>query len=622
MIHLIAENLAPIMFAAMIVLLLLGLPVGFTLGLTGLLFFFVGVELAPFAPEVIRLDWLLLQALPGRIFGVMSNDVLLAIPFFTFMGLILERSGMAEDLLETVGQVFGTVRGGLAYAVIFVGALLAATTGVLSAAVISMGLISLPIMLRYGYDRRLASGVIAASGTLSLIMPPSIVLIVLADQLSRPVGDMYQGAFLPALVLCGCYALWIMLMSFLKPGLAPGLPKEAIGFKEPNGSRGLWQIGLIALFSAGIGYLIVKEAGVSGSAEVTILSIFAASLVAFLAAGLNRVPAFHNPAMALLVLAAAFGFYRFSGSGGEPGAYRSLIGVLAGAQLYVFLAALLAKATPIRLFSSLAERIAFVMIPPLLLIFLVLGTIFIGVATPTEAGAMGALGAVCIAIVMRIVNGNPERFNWRILSQATYSTAQLSAFVMILLIGARVFSLTFYGINGHVWIEHSLVKLPAGETGFMIFVAVLVFLLAFFLDFFEIAFIVVPLLAPAATSLGIDLVWFGIVIATTLQTAFMHPPFGFALIFLRSVAPKEAYVDKLTSQRIEPITSGQIYFGAIPFLIIQCVVVGIVIAMPSLVTHYRGAAATVPAGNIDDLILNKKPLLETPSAGGLLINRP
>ena len=237
MAEVIAQNLAPIMFAALVVFLLLGYPVAFALAANGLLFFLIAVELAPYAPNTINLSWPLLRALPERIYGTMSNEVLLAIPFFTFMGLILERSGMAEDLLDTIGQLFGTVRGGLAYAVIFVGALLAATTGVVAASVIAMGLISLPIMLRYGYDRRLASGVIAASGTLAQIIPPSLVLIVMADQLGRSVGDMYEGAFIPGLVLSALYAGYVLLTTTIFPNAGPGLPQDAIGFREPSGAR-------------------------------------------------------------------------------------------------------------------------------------------------------------------------------------------------------------------------------------------------------------------------------------------------------------------------------------------------------------------------------------------------
>ncbi len=238
MVELLIHYMAPIMFMALVVFLLLGYPVAFSLGAVGLIFGFIGIQVGLFRPDF-------LQALPERIYGIMNNDVLLAIPFFTFMGLILERSGMAEDLLDTIGQLFGTIRGGLAYAVIFVGALLAATTGVVAASVISMGLISLPIMLRYGYDRRVASGVIAASGTLAQIIPPSLVLIVMADQLGKSVGDMYEGAFLPGLALASMYAGYIFLVSILYPKAAPGLPVEDIGFREPDGGRGVWQLGVL-----------------------------------------------------------------------------------------------------------------------------------------------------------------------------------------------------------------------------------------------------------------------------------------------------------------------------------------------------------------------------------------
>ena len=232
MVHFLIDNMAPIMFGALVVFLLLGYPAAFSLGAVGLIFALIGIDFGLFAPDF-------LQALPERVYGVMNNDTLLAIPFFTFMGLVLERSGMAEDLLDTIGQLFGTVRGGLAYAVVFVGALLAATTGVVAASVISMGLISLPIMMRYGYDRRVASGIIAASGTLAQIIPPSLVLIVMADQLGRSVGDMYEGAFIPGLVLSGLYASYVFLITILFPKAAPGLPAEAVGFREPDGGRGL-----------------------------------------------------------------------------------------------------------------------------------------------------------------------------------------------------------------------------------------------------------------------------------------------------------------------------------------------------------------------------------------------
>ncbi len=461
MIAFVTANIAPLMFAALVVFLLLGYPVAFALGAVGLSFGLLGVYLDLLHPA-------LFQALPERIFGIMSNDTLLAVPFFTFMGLILERSGMAEDLLDTVGQLFGPIRGGLAYAVVFVGALLAATTGVVAASVISMGLISLPIMLRYGYDRRLASGVIAASGTLAQIIPPSLVLIVLADQLGRSVGDLYQGALLPGLMLTGLYLVYVFGRTVLTPLAAPALPPEARGLR---------------------------------------------------------------------------GF-------------------------------------------KLLRRVLLVLIPPLALIFLVLGTIFLGIATPTEGGAMGATGALILALVNR-------RLSWSLLRQAMNSTAKLTSFVIFILMGSTIFSLTFRGVNGDLWVEHLLIGLPGGQLGFLIVVNLLTFVLAFFLDFFELAFIIVPLLAPVADKLGIDLIWFGVLLAVNMQTSFMHPPFGFALFYLRSVAPANSYLDKVTGKSTAPVTTGQIYWGAVPFVVIQLIMVAIVIAFPALVT------ATLQKGTVD-----------------------
>jgi len=448
----IIENIAPLMFAALVVFLLLGYPVSFALGAIGLSFGFLGVQLGLLHGE-------LFQALPERLYGIMGNDTLLAVPFFTFMGLILERSGMAEDLLDTVGQLFGPVRGGLAYAVIFVGALLAATTGIVAASVISMGLISLPIMLRYGYDRRLASGVIAASGTLAQIIPPSLVLIVLADQLGKSVGDMYAGAFIPGFILTGLYVLYVVGRTAIHPHMAPALPPEA----------------------------------------------------------------------------------------------RTLRGF------------------------KLLRRVVFVLIPPLALIFLVLGTIFLGIATPTEGGAMGATGALILAMMNR-------RLNVSLLKQAMNSTAKLSCFVLFILVGSTIFSLTFRGVNGDLWVEHLLTGLPGGQIGFLIVVNLLTFVLAFFLDFFELAFIIVPLLGPVADKLGIDLIWFGVLLGVNMQTSFMHPPFGFALFYLRSVAPFREYLDKVTGKPTAPVTTGQIYWGAVPFVVIQLIMVSILIAFPGLVT--------------------------------------
>ena len=361
---------------------------------------------------------------------------------------------------------------------VFVGALLAATTGVVAASVISMGLISLPIMLRYGYDRRLASGVIAASGTLAQIIPPSLVLIVMADQLGRSVGDMYEGAFIPGIVLSLLYAGYVFLMTIFYPKSAPALPLEARTLSDPDRSGAISFLVLLAVTVAfTIGAAIWLRTRMETGAEIS--AVFLGVAFAFLVALANRL-------------------------------FR--LGLL----------------------SRLAEQVVFVLVPPLALIFLVLGTIFIGVATPTEGGAMGAAGALILAFFKR-------RLSLDLMNQAMQSTAKLSAFVIFILVGARVFSLTFYGVNGHKWVEELLVGLPGGEIGFLIVVNILVFLLAFFLDFFELAFIIIPLLGPAAERLGIDLIWFGVVMGVNMQTSFMHPPFGFALFYLRSVAPREPY---------------------------------------------------------------------------------
>ncbi len=455
--------MAPLMFAGLVAFLLLGYPVAFALAANGLLFAFVGIQSGFF-------DFSLLQALPERVYGIVSNQTLLAIPFFTFMGLVLERSGMAEELLDTIGQLFGRVRGGLAYAVVFVGALLAATTGVMAASVIAMGLISLPIMLRYGYDKRFASGVITASGTLAQIVPPSIVLIVLADQLGASVGDMYTGALAPALMLAGLYLCYVLGVTLVKPQAAPALPPQA----------------------------------------------------------------------------------------------RTLRG------------------------AALARRVGITLIPPLVLIFLVLGTIFLGIATPTEGGALGAAGAVVLAALRR-------RLTLDVAKQAMDSTARLTSFVIFILIGSTVFSLVFRGVDGDLWVESLLTQLPGGVIGFLVVVNLLVFGLAFFLDFFEIAFIVVPLLAPVAAKLGIDPIWFGVLLGINMQTSFLHPPFGFALFYLRSVAPKS-------------VRTSDIYWGAVPFVLLQLVMVVIVIVFPQIVGH----APIVPESEIMEV-----PLEVDPDAGFL-----
>jgi len=523
-------NMAPIMFASLIVFLMFGYAVTFSLAACGLFFGFVAVELGVIQPAF-------LQSLPLRMFGIMQNDTLLAIPFFTFMGLILERSGMAEDLLDTIGQLFGPIRGGLAYAVILVGAMLAATTGVVAASVISMGLISLPIMLRYGYDRRVASGVIAASGTLAQIIPPSLVLIVLADQLGKSVGDLYKGAFIPGFVLTGLYLMYILVLSIFYPQSVPALPAEARTIREKDGTSGLRSLLILVILStaAAIGFAKWRPPSVALD-ELIVTSMCVGVGLAFVAAVVNRI-------------------------------------------------------TKLGLLSNMAERVTFVMIPPLGLIFLVLGTIFLGIATPTEGGAMGAVGA----LVMAIARG---RIDLKLIRQAMDSTMKLSCFVLFILIGATVFSLAFQGVDGPKWVEHLLSSLPGGQLGFLIVVNILVFVLAFFLDFFELAFIIVPLIAPVAEKLGIDLVWFGVLLAVNMQTSFMHPPFGFALFYLRSVAPHEDYVDKVTKKPMNRVTIEQIYWGAVPFVLIQILMVGLIITFPTLVSSGLTKDPTVDAETV------------------------
>jgi TRAP-type mannitol/chloroaromatic compound transport system permease large subunit len=538
-------NIAPLMFGTLVIVLLLGYPVAFSLAAVGIGYAIVGIQLGLLTPA-------LLQALPERVWGVMSNDTLLCVPFFTFMGLILERSGMAEDLLDTIGQVFGPVRGGLAYAVIFVGALLAATTGVVAASVISMGLISLPIMLRYGYDRRFASGVIAASGTLAQIIPPSLVLIIMADQLGKSVGDMYAGAFIPGITLAGLYAVYTLGVCTMKPTWAPALPAEARTLREPSGAAGTRSLLFLTIIAvaAAVAFAHWKYGPDDPTDEMLVVSASVGTGVAFFAAVLNRL-------------------FKFG------------------------------------LLSRLAERVVFVLIPPLALIFLVLGTIFLGIATPTEGGAMGATGALIMAVARK-------RLSWKLLRQGMDTTAKLSTFVVFILIGARVFSLTFYGVNGHVWVEHLLSSLPGGQLGFLIVVNIVIFVLAFFLDFFELSFIIIPLVGPVADKLGIDLIWFGVLLGVNMQTSFMHPPFGFALFYLRSVAPTKDYVDKITRKRTAPVTTGQIYWGAVPFVLIQIVMIGLVIAFPQMVMVYKAKESTV---NPNTIFIQLPPAENTPASG-------
>ncbi len=522
----VAANFAPIMFGGLIVFLILGFPVAFSLGAAGLFFGLAGVVLEIFPSSI-------LAVLPFRLFGIMGNETLLAVPFFTLMGLILERSGMAEDLLDSVGQVFGPLRGGLALAVIFVGAMLAATTGVVAASVISMGLISMPIMLRYGYSRSLTSGTIAASGTLAQIIPPSLVLIVLADQIGKSVGDMYKGAFIPGFTLMGLYVLWVACLAIFRPSTVPALPPEARTFLEPNGSHGY--------------------------RSLTVLTALSIAVAVFLG---RHMEAVHTWWLGEPVLSVPTD--------------EKIVVAMCGGVFVAWLIAAINRVLRLRLLSKLAERVTFVLIPPLLLIFLVLGTIFLGVATPTEGGAMGAMGALVMATLRK-------RLSFALLKQALAATTRLSSFVMFILIGATIFSMVFQAADGPVWVEHLMRKLPGGELGFLIFVNVLVFVLAFFLDFFELSFIVVPVLAPIAEKMGIDLIWFGVLLAVNMQTSFLHPPFGFALFYLRSVAPEKPYVDAVTGKTMAPVTTMQIYKGAIPFLVLQLLMVAVLIAFPSLV---------------------------------------
>jgi len=435
------DLMPPLMFGGLVVFLLIGFPVAFSLSAVGLFFGFLSIELGFFNTAY-------LGNLPIRIFGILSNDLLLSIPFFTLMGAILERCGLAEDLLEGTGQLFGKVPGGLAYAVILVGAVLGAITGTVAASVIAMGMISLPIMIRYGYDTRIATGVIAASGTITQVIPPSLVLIVLGDQLGRSVGDMYAGAIGVSVLQILLFIAFIAGVSIFAPHKVPPLPAEAL---VPRGWPLYWR-------------------------------------------------------------------------------------VLKG------------------------------MVPCVALILIVLGTIFMGLATPTEAGAMGTVGAVVLAMINR-------RFTWALMREAMGNTMRLTSMVIFILIGATVFSLVFQGVDGSRWVEHLLSHLPGGQVGFLIFVNIFVFFLAFFLDFFEIAFIIIPLLAPVAAKLDIDLVWFGVLLCINLQTSFMHPPFGFALFYLRSIAPKS-------------LPTKDIYLGAIPWLFLQLILVGVVIFWPQSVTYF------------------------------------
>jgi len=477
------QNFAPVMFAGLVVVMLIGFPVAFSLAALGLGCGFYAIEMGWFPAAF-------MGNLPISIFSILNNDLLLAIPFFTFMGTILEKCGLAEDMLDSMGQLFGPIRGGLGYSVIIVGFILGAITGTVAGQVIAMALISLPVMIRYGYNMRYATGVLAASGTITQLVPPSLVLVVLADQLGRSVGDMYKGAWGPSLLQIAMFAAYTFALSMVKPHYVPGVPVEA---RTLNGWP-LWR--------------------------------------------------------------------------------KCLKGI----------------------------------IPSAVLIFTVLGSMGglplqdHAVATPTEAGAMGVVGALILAAMHK-------RLNWSLLWEAMQGTMRLTAMVVFILIGSRVFSLVFQGVDGAVWVEHLLSGLPGGQVGFLVVVNIFVFFLAFFLDFFEIAFIIVPMLAPVADKMGIDLIWFGVLLCVNLQTSFMHPPFGFALFYLRGIADT-LYKEKRIAV---PVKSNDIYLGSIPWVIMQLLLVLVVIFVPQSVTAFLDKPEVV---DVNSVVLEAAPAPDEAQAEG------
>lgn len=466
------ENFPPLMFAGLILIMLIGFPVAFSLAALGLACGFYAVSQGWFPPEF-------MANLPQNVFGILSNDLLLAIPFFTLMGALLERCGLAEDMLDSMGQLFGPVRGGLGYSVIIVGFILGAITGTVAGQVIAMAMISLPVMMRYGYNMRYATGVLAASGTITQLVPPSLVLVVLADQLGRSVGDMYKAAWGPSILQVLIFTLYTFALTRLKPHYLPGIPKTERSLQ----GWALWK--------------------------------------------------------------------------------KCLRGI----------------------------------IPSAILIFAVLGSmgglpgIDTAICTPTEAGAMGAVGAGILAALH-------GRLNWPLLQGAMAGTMRITAMVVFILIGSRTFSLVFQGVEGGAWIEHMLSHLPGGQTGFLIAVNLFIFFLAFFLDFFEIAFIILPLLGPVADKMGIDLVWFGVMLCVNMQTSFMHPPFGFALFYLRGIS------DSLFKSGAIPrkVASSDIYLGAIPWVLMQLILVAIVIFVPQSVTMFLDKEKAVDLNQATELL--------------------
>jgi tripartite ATP-independent transporter DctM subunit len=488
------EQFAPLMFLGLILVMLIGFPVAFSLGALGLFCGFFAIHMGWFPANF-------LGNLPLNVFGILSNELLLAIPFFTLMGAILEKCGLAEDMLDSMGQLFGPVRGGLGYSVIIVGFILGAITGTVAGQVIAMAMISLPVMMRYGYDMRYATGVLAASGTITQLVPPSLVLVVMADQLGQSVGDMYKGAWGPSILQIILFALYTFVLSRLRPNMMPGVPAEARTLR----GWALWA--------------------------------------------------------------------------------KCLRGI----------------------------------IPSAILIFAVLGSmgglpgIDTAVATPTEAGAMGAVGAFILAAIHR-------RLSWDMVKEAMGGTMRITAMVVFILIGSRVFSLVFQGVDGGKWIEHMLSNLPGGQVGFLIVVNIFIFFLAFFLDFFEIAFIILPMLGPVAAKMGIDQIWFGVLLCVNMQTSFMHPPFGFALFYLRGISDS-LFKSGAITQKVE---SRDIYLGAIPWVILQLLLVVIVIFVPETVTSFLDKPPVVDLNNVqieaptDDLNLNN----EAPDMNELFGNKP
>ena len=462
------ENFAPLMFVGLIIIMLIGFPVAFSLSALGLLSGFIAIQMNWFPVSF-------MYNLPLNIFSILSNDLLLAIPFFTLMGAILEKCGLAEDMLDSMGQLFGPIRGGLGYSVILVGFILGAITGTVAGQVIAMAMISLPVMMRYGYNMRYATGVLAASGTITQLVPPSLVLVVMADQLGRSVGDMYKGAWGPSILQVLIFLIYTFALSKLRPSHVPGLPRDA----------------------------------------------------------------------------------------------RSLDG------------------------WALWKKCLRGIIPSAILIFAVLGSMgglpgmSTAIATPTEAGAMGAMGALILAFVHK-------RLNWTIVKDGMTNTMRITAMVVFILIGSRTFSLVFQGVDGAIWIEHLLSGLPGGQIGFLLVVNVFVFFLAFFLDFFEIAFIILPMLAPVANKLGIDMIWFGVLLCVNMQTSFMHPPFGFALFYLRSSADTLFKTGSLPAK----VLSRDIYLGSIPWVILQLLLVLIVIFIPQTVTVFLDKPIVVDINTI------------------------